>query len=123
VTLVEDRREGGGRRVTLLIASPAGAPLLRVEARSTVQITAAELAGRRFERGAEEAVRPLLLELAGFPPAGVEVVLELPGRWPLELDVGELFYGLPETPPLPSGLIPDPSWTSHSRLVQRSFLR
>ncbi len=120
--VVEDLRRDG-RRLTVRLRSPGGAPMLRVEAVSTVQITAVELAGQRFERGADEAARPLRLELAGLPPEGLEVAFELPDRWPVELHLTEQFWGLPETPPLPAGLIPDTSWISHSRLVHRSFLR
>jgi hypothetical protein len=65
----------------------------------------------------------LRLELAGFAPEGVEMSFELPGRWPVELHVSEQFYGLPEGPSRPPELIPAGSWTSHSRLVHRSFLR
>lgn len=122
VVVVEDLRLDG-RRLTVRIGSPDGAPMLRVEAVSTVQIAAVELAGQRFERTGEEATRPLRLELAGFPPEGLEVSFELPDRWPVELHVTEQFYGLPDGPAPPPELIPTSSWISHSRLVHRSFLR
>ncbi|MFQ5350671.1 MAG: M28 family peptidase, partial [Thermoanaerobaculia bacterium] len=119
---IEDVRLDG-RRLTVRVGSPDGAPMLRIEAASSVQITAVELAGQRFERAGDEATRPLRLELAGFPAEGLEVSFQLPDRWPLELHVTEQFYGLPAAPALPPGLIPDSSWTSHSRLVHRSYLR
>jgi hypothetical protein len=119
---VEDLRLDG-RRLTVRLRSPEGAPMLRVEATSTVQIVAVELAGQRFERDGEEATRPLRLELAGFPPEGLDVRFQLPDRWPVELHLTEQYYGLPDTTILPPELIPSGSWTSHSRLVHRSFLR
>ncbi len=118
---VEDLRLDG-RRVTVRLRSPEGAPMVRLEAASTVQITEVEVAGRRFGRTGEEATRPLRLDLAGLPPEGLEVSFQLPDRWPVELHVTEQFYGLPEIALPPPGLIPRSSWTSHSRLVHRSFL-
>ena len=120
--MVEDLRTDG-RRLTVRLRSPDGAPVLHVEAISTVQITAVELGGERFEAAGEEAVRPVRLELAGFAAAGVEVTFELPDRWPVELHLTEQFYGLPEEPAPPPELVPSTAWTSHSRLVHRSFLR
>jgi hypothetical protein len=120
VLAVADLRRGG-RRLTVRTSSPEGAPMLWVEAISTVQITAVELAGERFERAGDDATRPVLLELAGLPPEGLEVRFELPDRWPVELHVTEQFYGLSAAPP--PELIPSTAWTSHSRLVHRSFLR
>jgi hypothetical protein len=122
VVVVEDVR-GDGRRLTVRVRSPEGAPVLHVEAASTVQITAVELAGERIEAGGEEAAQPLQLLLAGFSTEGVELTFELPDRWPVELHVTEQFYGLPGALPLPPVLIPSIAWTSHSRLVHRSFLR
>ena len=67
--------------------------------------------------------QPLRLVLVGLPPEGLEVSFQLPDRWPVELDLTEQFYGLPDGSGPPPGLIPDDDWTSHSRLVHRSFLR
>jgi hypothetical protein len=121
VTIEDSRRDG--RRLTVWLRSPGGAPMLRVEAVSTVAISAVELAGQRFERDPDEAASPLRLQLAGLSPEGLEVTFQLPDRWPVELHLTEQFWGLPDTPPPPAGRIPDSSWLSHSRLVHRSFLR
>ena len=119
---VEDLRLEG-RRLTLRLRSPAGAPMLRVEAASSVQITSVQVAGERFERVGDEATGPLRMELAALPPEGLAVTFQLPDRWPVELHLTEQFYGLPDAPAPPPELIPRASWLSGSRLVHRSFLR
>ncbi len=130
--LVADSREGG-RRLEVRVVSRRSAPVLRLDAETSVPIRAVEIEGERFELGSgspedrEEGPGEVRIAFYGLPTEGARLAFELPDAWPLEVRMVDQSFGLPQPPSggpgeRPPGLMPGTSWRTDSTFVLASTL-
>jgi hypothetical protein len=124
VARVVDESRQAGRTLECELSSPRGGLVLRVRATAMVPITAVVVAGQRFE--VPNPPGELRLTLFGESREAWTVGLELSDRQPVELDLLDQTYGLPEIEapqavPRPPELMPSASWRTDSTFVHRLF--
>jgi hypothetical protein len=131
IELLDDAAEKGSRTLRLRIKSPRQAPVLMLQVVSDVTVQEAAVGEKRVELG-----RPVTpsggqpnwrLQYYAPPPEGVVVTLKVNSKGPLQLQVIDRSYGLPELPGVslgqrPSWLIPA-AWQLYSdqTLVDKTF--
>lgn len=119
IVVAQDEVRDGNRRLVLRLRSARGAQVLRALLRPGAPVAALRIGGRLVEEQQlpEDEIR---LVLHGFGADGAEIVLELGGAAPVEAELADQAWGLPEevlTSPRPVGLIPTPSWLTDSTFV------
>lgn len=91
-TVIEDEAlNGGGRRLSIELGSPRGAPFLELRVNAGGAVRAAAVDGRELEVDG-----PFLLSYQGLPPDGVTLHLELTQAAPVTLSVVDGSHGLPD---------------------------
>jgi hypothetical protein len=124
VARVVSETRHGGRILECELSSPRGGLVLRVRASAMVPITATVVEGERFELSNPPG--ELQLTLFGESREPWTMVLELSDRQPVELDILDQTYGLPEiedlqVAPRSPELIPSASWRTDSTFAHRLF--
>lgn len=115
----QDEVREGRRRLAIRLRSRRGASVLRALLAADAPLTALRVDGRSLP-AQEIPPGDLRLVLHGFGVEGVVVELELEGAAPVELDLADQSWGLPEEllpAPRPEDLIPTPGWLTDSTFV------
>ncbi len=117
-TLEADEAVAGGRRLSVRLASPRGAELMRAVLRSDGEITTCDIDGAGCEVAPEGELRLLHV---GADETGFLVTLEVAAATVLDVELLDQSWGLPAgAARLPTGTIVTPSWWSHSTMVAAS---
>ncbi len=114
---------GEGRRLSLFLVSPRGAPTLRMRIEAAGGISGVWLEGVRYEVDAEPA-ETVSLRYYAWPEAGLALTLELTGPGPVEVVLVDQSYRLPDDAklrPRPPHIIPSASWFTDTTLVSKRF--
>jgi hypothetical protein len=114
---LDERPEGGSvaRRVVIRVR-PGHGSSLRLWVRAEVGLEAASVDGRPVPVDEQGELR---LSVHGVAADGVALQIELADRWPLQVDVVDLAFGLPagRGPERPPGFISRPGWWSDTTMV------
>jgi len=113
-----DERPAGGRSVAIRFNS-SGAANLRLWIYAEVALAAVSIDGHPGELDENGELR---LSLHGDAPDGFLLEIEMGDRWPLQIEVVEVSYGLPlEAGERPASLIPRPGWWTDTTMVKTGF--
>jgi len=123
VEVTKDERADGGRQVGIALRSARGATNLHIRAEAAVAIDRVAIAGQEVAIG-EEGLEVLRLVCFGVPEEGLQIELDVSGRWPIEAIVGDQSYGLQGLglSERPDEIIPSSSWWTDSVFAYSEYL-
>jgi hypothetical protein len=122
ITVLEDRSDGGGRKLRLRIVSARQAPILMVYAGKETQVKQAVVNGRPLNPSGAQP-NGWGLRYYAVPAEGIELSLELGAGNRITIKASDVSYGLPAgTRPRPEDAIPAPAWFNEVSIVTRSFV-
>jgi hypothetical protein len=102
VVMLEDKSEGGLRRLRLRVTSPRRASGLSIFWKQELELKALAVNGKRTEEENIDATRDpggyRRFSYYGLPEEGIELSLEVRSSNPIGLKIEEWSYGLPEIP-------------------------
>lgn len=98
LTVLDNRVEGGVRRLRLCLRAGGPAESMLVYLTSGAKIRAAELTGRRFDRQQTNATARWAVQYTGAPHGGFELTLEAEASAPISLRLVDQYFGLQRTP-------------------------
>jgi hypothetical protein len=128
VTIERDTVAAGLRTVDLRVASPRGAPEMRVRVEAPGAIRSATLDGRPLDLSAYDWAREGMLRLnyVNIPAEGARLTLTVATSEPITLTVEDSTLDLPATPafippPRPRDTMPAPLYRRDATEVRRTF--
>jgi Peptidase family M28 len=130
VEVLDDRREGGVRRLRLRLTSPREAGVFHLFADPSTKVLRATMNGKEANSADERPQPPgqprRVLTYVALPKEGLELTLETEAASPVKLTAMDQSYGLPEIPGaafegMPDSVMPLPFTYNNSTLVSGSF--
>ena len=130
VAVLEDRTEGGMRRLRLRVTSPRRAESLYLQLNSEAELYAVSVNGKRVDYRVPVRVggdRRWAMRYYALPQEGVEVSLDVKAPGPLKVSLFDQSYGLPEIAdaplrPRPDDMMPAPNTAySDATLVSKVY--
>jgi hypothetical protein len=108
--VVSDETADGKRTIALRLSTPEAVTRMRLRVLAPSQVFASTIMGKPAGDATSDWERSLEL----FPRDGADLTLTIPAAIPLQLNLIEMCYGLPDTldiPPRPAHLITEPNTT------------